>query len=195
MPRILIEREERLRKGKISHEILHLLRERPIALPAYKRNELNSFLLPKLEERGIGRRRKNSVRVALDRLRRQRYVDYNQTETRATLLITESGKKRLFQYDIENLALEKNRKWDQVWRIVMFDIPEDLKRARDAISHKLKALGFYKVQKSVFAHHLSCLAEVEFLGEFFGVSGYVTLIETRDLGNHEKAARRFFDIS
>lgn len=194
MPKVTVEREEHLRKGKIPHEILRILSERPLALPAYRSMDLNSAFLPRLEPRGIGRRRKNSVRVALERLKRQKYIEYRTDDAKNVLNLTEAGEKRLWQYDIENLSLDRSGRWDQTWRIVMFDIPEDLKRARDALSRKLKELGFAKLQKSVFVHYAPCHEEIKFVAEFFGVIDHVTCVEAKSLGNRETEIRRHFRL-
>ena len=76
----------------------------------------------------------------------------------------------------------------------MFDIPEERKQARDTISKKLKALGFYQMQKSVFVHYLPCEDEIDFIQDFFQVRGRVSCIEAKSLGNLEKETRRFFDL-
>lgn len=192
MPKVTVEREEHLKKGRIPHEILRILAERPVALPAYRSSDLNSVFLPRLEPRGIGRRRKNSVRVAIERLKRQKYIEYRSDESKNVLNLTEAGEKRLRQYDIENLSLERLERWDQTWRIVMFDIPEHLKRARDALSRKLKELGFQKLQKSVFVHCAPCQDEIEFVAEFFGVEAHVTCVEAKSLGNRDGEIKRYF---
>lgn len=37
--------------------------------------------------------------------------------------------------------------WDKRWRIVVFDVPEELRKGRDVLHSKLRALGFYELQK------------------------------------------------
>ncbi|HCX28109.1 MAG TPA: hypothetical protein DHI91_03145, partial [Candidatus Portnoybacteria bacterium] len=57
--------------------------------------------------------------------------------------------------------------------MVLFDIPERQKPARDALRSKLKRLGFFEFQKSIFVHPFSCKDEIEFLIEFFQIKSYV----------------------
>ena len=45
----------------------------------------------------------------------------------------------------------KKKKWDKRWRILIFDIQEDRKKYREFLRRKLKELGFYQLQKSVWA--------------------------------------------
>ena len=74
MPKIAVESEERLQKGKIAQEILQIIDQHPVAVASFKASGLGASLLPRLEERGIGKRRRNSVQVALSRLRRQKFI-------------------------------------------------------------------------------------------------------------------------
>ncbi len=194
MPKVTVEREENLKKGRITHEILRVLNERPLQIPSYKGVSLSAVFLPYLEARGIGRRRRNNIRIAVDRLRRLRCIDHQVGDDRSTLRITSLGEKRLRQYSIENLELAPSHRWDGIWRIVMFDIPEDKKRARDAMSKKLKHLGFHQLQKSVFCHFTDCKGEVEFMEEYFEIQGLVTFVEARSLGRSEVTVRRFFKL-
>ncbi|MBI2097192.1 MAG: hypothetical protein HYT40_03560 [Candidatus Sungbacteria bacterium] len=194
MAKIAVEREENLKKGRITHGILRVLRERPLQIPGYRGASLSAAFLPKLEEHGIGRKRRNNIRIAIDRLRRLRCIEHNVGDDRNTLRITSAGEKRLRQYDMENLALKTFPRWDGLWRIVMFDIPEDKKRARDAISRKLKQLGFYQLQKSVSCHYVDCQSEVEFIEDYLGINGLITYVEARSLGASEQLVRRFFKL-
>lgn len=89
-----------------------------------------------------------------------------------TLLLTEKGKMRALTYKFEDMKISKGS-WDGRWRIVVFDVPEDIRRGRDALRIKLRALGFYELQKSVFVFPYECRNEVEFIIEFFGLRKFV----------------------
>ena len=41
-------------------------------------------------------------------------------------------------------------KWDGFWRIVIFDVPEKFKKARNALSKKIKDLGLFPAAKKRF---------------------------------------------
>ena len=89
-----------------------------------------------------------------------------------TLLLTEKGKLKALNYHFQEMKI-KRENWDGKWRIVVFDIPEKLKKARDALREKLKELGFYELQKSVFVFPYECQKEIEFIIEFFNLRKYV----------------------
>ncbi len=89
-----------------------------------------------------------------------------------TLILTKKGKLKALTYYFEKMKI-KTVKWDGKWRIVVFDIPEKLRRGRDALREKLKKLGFYELQKSVFVFPYECQNEIEFIVEFFDLRRYV----------------------
>lgn len=89
-----------------------------------------------------------------------------------TLALTKQGKLKSLTYHFEKMRLKKTN-WDDKWRIVIFDIPEKLRQGRDALRDKLKKLGFYEFQKSVFVFPYPCEDEIEFIIEFFNLRKYV----------------------
>ena len=89
-----------------------------------------------------------------------------------TIILTDRGKLRALTYKFENMKIEK-RDWDGKWRFVVFDVPERIRQGRDALREKLKQLGFYELQKSVFVFPYDCKNEIDFLIEFFELRKYV----------------------
>jgi DNA-binding transcriptional regulator PaaX len=104
-----------------------------------------------------------------------------------TLILTEKGKMKALTYHFQAMKIEEG-KWDGKWRFVIFDIPEKMKRARDALREKLKEMGFYELQKSVFVFPYECKDEIEFIIEFFNLRRYVRfgILESVDNELHLK---------
>lgn len=89
-----------------------------------------------------------------------------------SLMLTQKGKSRVLRYNLDSMKIKWQR-WDGKWRIVLFDVPERQKPARDALRDKLKRLGFWELQKSIFVHPFDCENEIEFLIEFFHIKAHV----------------------
>ena len=89
------------------------------------------------------------------------------------------------------MKIEKPKIWDGKWRIVIFDIPKHKKRARDALREKLKELGFYPFQKSVWVFPYPCEKEIQFLVELFDIWPYVNLIVAENISNDIKLRKHF----
>lgn len=111
-----------------------------------------------------------------------------------TLILTKQGKALALTYDIENIKILPMKRWDGKWRIVLFDIPEKHKKARDALSKTLKRAGFYQFQKSVFVHPFECRNEVDFVIEFFSMRSFVRFILADHIDN-EFHIKKYFDIN
>ena len=121
----------------------------------------------------------------IKRLERQDLISITGGNNQTKILITEKGKQRLLQYDYENLLI-KSKKLDGKWRVVVFDIPENRKRNRDAFSRKLTQLGFIRLQDSVFATPYNCKNEVDFLCHYLLISDFVTLLVVDKIDRGEK---------
>jgi hypothetical protein len=107
------------------------------------------------------------------------------------LQITEKGRERLEKTKIDNLKINKPEKWDKRWRIILFDIPEPKKQSRDALSSKLKDIGFSLLQKSVWVYPFECRQEVEQLSVVLEVDKFVTYIETSYIDKQALLERKF----
>ncbi len=88
----------------------------------------------------------------------------------------------------------KNQKWDRKWRIVIFDIPQELHKERVRLRAKLKLLGFYMLQKSVFVFPFPCEEELAHICEKLSIADYIDIIKADSVGFHEKEIKRFFNI-
>ena len=83
--------------------------------------------------------------------------------------------------------------WDGLWRILVFDIPNDKKNARDALAATLKRLDFVPLQKSVFVSPHPCEDELEIIADYFGVSDNVHVIVATGV-SQDKEIRRIFGL-
>lgn len=90
-----------------------------------------------------------------------------------TIELTKKGKLRATEYYfLKNLKI-KDKKWDGRWRVLIFDVPEKLRNGRNALRWKIKKLGFYELQKSVFIIPYECKKEIDFVVDFFDLKPYV----------------------
>ena len=107
--------------------------------------------------------------------------------------LTHAGKRKVQEIQYETLQIPKPKKWDGVWRIVMFDIPKLKNKARDALRQKLKSLGFLQFQESAWVFPHPCNKEVEFLVELFRIYPFVQIIEATKIQN-DLALKKHFKL-
>lgn len=137
------------------------------------------------------RAREREYRRILTNMRRRGLLAYRTEDYEHGLIITPAGRKRATTVNLETLTIPQPDRWDRNWRIVFFDIPEVHKSARDALSHKLKQLGFVQLQRSVWVHPFPCRAQIEAVALAYHVQRYITYVETSYIDSHDKLTDRF----
>jgi DNA-binding transcriptional regulator PaaX len=109
-----------------------------------------------------------------------------------TLTLTDKGKLRALTFHFQDMRVS-DKDWDGKWRIVVFDVPEKLRFGRNALRAKLKALGFYELQKSVLVFPYECEQEIEFIVEFFNMRRFVRFCRVEYIDN-EVHLRKVFRL-
>jgi DNA-binding transcriptional regulator PaaX len=139
--------------------------------------ELNKYILDRDErDKKIKSFKTTQLSQALYLLKKRKIINVRKSGGKTIVELTERGKKRKLQYDLDNLIIPKREKWDKKWRFLMFDIPESKKSAREALREKLKKLGFFQFQKSVWIYPYPCAEEVDFVSEVFAIAPYINLM-------------------
>lgn len=134
------------------------------------------------EWQNINRQQRNQ---AIRSLYRSKLISAVENENGfVTMVINDAGKKKVLSYELDKMTIKQPRHWDGFWRMVVFDIPEKHKQAREALRNKLKELGFYQYQRSVFVHPYECQGEIDFVIEAFEVRPYVRYIVAKQLDNN-----------
>ena len=110
-----------------------------------------------------------------------------------TLVLTENGRKRALTHHIRYARIKPQGAWDSKWRIVLYDIPEDAREARDAFRDHLTHLGVRKLQRSAGIFPFDCKEEVEFFIELLNIRKYVRFIVAYSIDD-EAHWRRVFKL-
>lgn len=147
--------------------------------------------------KGLKKGRKYKRKKVYDtfyRLRKQGCIKIEKKGHQIYISLTEKGKKKAGWLQIDALKIKRPRKWDKKWRIVIFDISQLKRIYREALRGKLKELGFYPLQKSVWIHAFDCRDEIELLKNFFGLTDKeVRLIVAQDIGK-DTWLKKFFKL-
>jgi DNA-binding transcriptional regulator PaaX len=135
---------------------------------------------------------KKRITDTFKRLQKQGCIEIERKGHQIYIRLTEKGKKMAGWLQIDALKIKKPKKWDGKWRIVIFDISQLKKFYREAFRGKLKELGFYRLQKSVWIIPFDCRDEIELLREFFGLSQKeMRLIIAQDIGPDDWLKKKF----
>jgi DNA-binding transcriptional regulator PaaX len=115
----------------------------------------------------------------------------SQKNGRTNIKLTKKGIYRYFNNEINKMALPVSRKWDGVWTLVTFDIPETKKWNRNRFSRALSIVGMELLEKSIFIYPYDCKAEIEKIARLFEVSEYVRYIRAKSVENDIKFRRLY----
>ena len=110
------------------------------------------------------------------------------------LILTSKGKKQARRISLlgNSINFKKPKKWDRKWRIVLFDIPEKDRVFRDILREHLKALKFYKLQKSAFISPYPFEKQIIELIEIYSARPYVRVITATNIDNQSAMKRIIF---
>lgn len=105
--------------------------------------------------------------------------------------LTLEGQKILNRIEAEDIKIVKPEKWDQIWHIVAYDIPEDFKKERDYFRQKLKEFGFVNLQESMWLFPYNCKEEIAIFTQSINISPFVIYLNTDHVPNQNRYIDRF----
>jgi CRISPR/Cas system-associated endoribonuclease Cas2 len=108
--------------------------------------------------------------------------------------LTEEGKKKAGKFQIDDLEIRRSKKWNKKWHILIFDIDDKQKVKREALRGKIKELGLFQLQKSVWICPYEFFKEADILRNFFGLNADEMQIITGSSIENDKKAKLFFNL-
>ena len=132
-----------------------------------------------------------NFRHEIRRLERKGYIALTKAPEGFAVKLLKKARRRLKRILFEDLVLPSSRNWDGKWRLFIFDIPEKYRSSRDTLRLKLKKLGMYNIQRSVYAYPFDCRKELEFLSDYYDIAEYATYVETA-YTDIDKELRKYF---
>src|SRR3989338_5553847 len=184
-----------LHKRSLTRDVLFIAASGTLILSSLFAPNVAKLLKPLMRwRRNWDKMDRRRIYNAIERLNKKRLIELVEKGDQILIKITANGKNLLKRFDYDDLELLKTKKWDKKWRLVIFDIPEKKKKERLAISKKLKDIGFYPMQKSVFIYPYDCRDEIDFICEFLSISRYVNYCVVEFLDKNEGDLRSFFNV-
>ncbi|MEK7566681.1 MAG: hypothetical protein AAB527_00910 [Patescibacteria group bacterium] len=177
-------------KDTIRKKILLLL-SAGVAL-GFSRSPAGYFRLLKAVERDWKNLNRQDIYRRIKEFYEDRLVGFTENKDGTmTVVLTDYGKQKVLRYELDDLEIKKPKKWDGKWRVVIFDVPEKFKMAREALRQKLKALGFIELQKSAFVFPYECEDEINFISEVFECGWYVKYLRVSYITNEAELLKKF----
>ena len=107
--------------------------------------------------------------------------------------LTMAGQERLRRWEFNQFKIERPKKWDKKWRVIIFDIPDKKRKERDQIRTLFKSAGFYLLQESVWVYPYDCEDIIALLKTDFGVGKNLLYLIVEELEN-DRYLRDEFDL-
>lgn len=96
------------------------------------------------------------INQGITRLEQSGFVTVSGEYAKRRVKITEKGKKVLKQIAFEGMMIPEPAFWDGKWRILVFDINERRRRARNQLRRLIQGQGFVRMQDSVWVYPYPC---------------------------------------
>ena len=134
---------------------------------------------------------RHRIRQSIRGLEKQEFIRRYKHKGEEVIEITEKGKRRIVRYDLKHLLIKRPKKWDGLWRVVIFDIPEEKRGRRLFVSRQFKSMGMHTLQRSTFISPFPCKGEADFIGEYLDIRKYIIYMEVSVLDELRKWKRKF----
>ncbi len=136
---------------------------------------------------------RKKYQTELYRLKQKKFIKKYYQDKTEYIELTKKGKLLLRKYITDQLEFKYPNKWDKKWRIVIFDIPNQKRKRRDIVRHKLLRIGFIELQESVYVFPFDCLKEIKTIRATFQIKDNVQIILADRIETEINLIKRFLD--
>lgn len=127
-------------------------------------------------------KRKKEIQFSkiIQRLKQNGYLKTLKIKGKKAAIITPKGIEKLFKIELK--TMEKKRRKDKKWQMVLFDIPENKRKYRDYFRKALRYLGYKKLQKSIWVCPYDTLEITRELIKKYNIKPFVELLLIERVG-------------
>ena len=131
------------------------------------------------------------INQGIKRLLKRGLLEIKEDNDKKYLKITEKGRHMLLKYQMEGLASDKPKKWDKKYRVVVFDIEEQMRKIRDRLRDILRSFGFVQLQASVWVYPYECQEIIDLLKQYLMLQGEVVYMTVESIENDSWLKKKF----
>lgn len=136
---------------------------------------------------------KKRFRDNLNRLKKEGFVKIYLKSNKNRIELTNKGKEKVQLILAQDFEYRYPKKWDKKWRLIVFDIPDKKRQARDILRSRLKTLGCFALQESVFVFPFDCKDVIDFLKNLYEIKPYVQYVIAETIETEVDLAQEFFE--
>lgn len=140
-----------------------------------------------------GARFNYQAKTALGRLAAKGLITFEERGGKRYARMTEAGEQMLELESLREKSMQKPKRWDGRWRVVLFDIPERRRGIRNRLRLFMQEYGFVRLQDSAWIYPYDCedliaLAKANFR---IGIDALYMIVEQLE---HDKYLREHFSL-
>jgi len=156
--------------------------------------KLLKYQLRKIKYKRLQKLREEQWKNSFYYLKRNNLLKMEYRGKQLYVSLTEEGKKLAKKCKIDDLKIKKPRKWDKKWHLLFFDIGEKDRPKREAFRGKIKELGLYKLQKSIWIHPFDFSPGIAELEKFFRFKENELIVIIAENIPNEKLLKEHFKL-
>jgi DNA-binding transcriptional regulator PaaX len=139
-------------------------------------------------------RERYRIQQSLHQLEKRGYIKRRKYKKEDAYALTSAGRIYVETVMLEKQTIPQSPTWDGVWRVLMFDIPEELGVTRREASMLIREMGMMKIQNSVFASPYPCEREIQKIARHYNIGEYFVYLETKKISCEERL-KSYFKLS
>lgn len=112
-------------------------------------------------------------------LKKKGYIKIKSLEPNEGMVLTSKGAGKILKISLRQL--ERRKRKDGKWIMVVFDIPEKLRRSRDFLRQILQSLGFKFLQKSIWVCPYDVLEKLQKIIQKINLEKYVKIFLIQEI--------------
>ena len=133
------------------------------------------------------KRQKEYISSSASKLVKRGLLVYDNKRYQMTL----KGESFLRRWQFVDFKLQKPKKWDKKWRVIIFDIPEKKKKIRDDLTWLFRKAGIQRLQNSVWVYPYDCEDVITLLKTDFGIGKDLLYLIVDELENDKYLREQF----
>ena len=107
--------------------------------------------------------------------------------------LSDIGRRIIEDEKLWSLSVPRPKEWDQIWHIVVFDIPQEKAKIRIQFIRHLQHLGLVFYQRSVWIYPYEMADEVREIAQFYDILPFISFIKASHVDNSYEL-RKYFKI-
>lgn len=131
------------------------------------------------------------VNRSIMRLKDRGLIAFEKEDGKTFVRLTDKGEQELLRYRLREMTIERPKKWDKKWRVIIFDIREKRKVIREGLRNELRNLGFKKLQNSVWVFPFECEEAIILLKSYFHLGKDVLYMTVEKIENDKWLKEEF----